>query len=215
MHEIFRIILSHISALFSLVPLMVALYNYKYIKDYFRPLFFYLVVSVIVEAIAFVLRLGNTSPKMLPYIYTLLEFTFLSLFYSMLFRHYFKPIIFNLLIILFPIISFLLCQIFEFRSGDHYSVAIEAIVMISYCLFLFYYILKNLIFENLLQSPVFWINTGILFYFAGNFTIFIFGDFIASHREGAFPLLWKSIHTFFNISMNILFGIGFWKLRTK
>lgn len=208
-------ILEHISQAIAFVPLLVAFINYKYIKDYVKPMFLYAVASLISDLLVFILNSLDYKIISVLYVYTLVEFTLVSLFFSRFFRKYFNPVFFNVMIFIFIPVTFLLSGLFGFQKSDHYAITSESFIFTAYCLFLFYYVLKNLVLDDLLSSPMFWFNTGILFYFAGNLTIFIFSDYIMHHLSGAHYILWRSIHTFFNVSMNILFSIGFWKTRAK
>ena len=208
-------ILGYISATAVLIPLIIAFINYKYINDYIRPLFIYFITSFIAEVITNTMLAYGMKISLALLIYTILEGILISSFYYRFFRQHLKPGIIYVITTAFVLISIACCYVFDFQTADFYARAMECFIFTSYCLFLFYYVLKNLVFDNLLSSPIFWINTGILFYFSGNLIIFIFSEYIANHRSPSYILLWKSIHTFFNVSMNFLFGIGFWKLRTK
>lgn len=208
-------ILGYISTSAVVVPLIIACLNFKYISDYTKPLFFYFIASFVTEITCIILDKYYITITPILFIYTILEFILISLFYYRFLNRYIKSSIINIISILFILVSILCIYIFGLQKADLYARTLESFALPSYCLFLFYYVLKNLVFDNLLDSPIFWINTAILLYFAGNLVIFIFSEYIANHRSESYLLLWKSIHTFFNVSMNILFGIGFWKLRTK
>jgi hypothetical protein len=207
--------LGYISSSAAMIPLIFAFINFKHVRDYTWPLLIYFIASFIIEVILniqFAFRLKINLPA---FTYTILEFTLISLFYYRFFRQYMKADIINIITILFMLVSMAGVYVYGLQKTDLYARAVESFILTTYCLFLFYYVLKNLIFDNLLNSPIFWINTAILFYFAGNLVIFIFSEYISKHQTNSYMLLWASIHTFFNVSMNILFGIGFWKLRTK
>jgi hypothetical protein len=207
--------LIYISALAVLIPLVFAFINFKHIRDYTWPLFIYFIASFIIEIIiniqfAFLLKI-----ELAGFTYTLLECTLISLFYYRFLRQDLKAGIIKIITALFIVASLVGVYVFDLQKADFYARAVESFIFTTYCLFLYYYVLKNLVFDSLLDSPIFWINTAILLYFSGNLIIFIFSEYIARHQTDSYMLLWQSIHTFFNVSMNILFGIGFWKLRTK
>jgi hypothetical protein len=210
-------ILGYISALAVMIPLIFAFINFKHIRNYTWSLFIYFITSLLVEVISNMLLAFHMmiNLSLVAFTYTILECILISLFYYRFFRQYTRARIIHLITILFVLVSMVCAYAFDLQKVDFYARAMECFIFTSYCLFLFYYVLKNLVFDNLLNSPIFWINTAILFYFAGNLIIFIFSEYITNHRSESYILLWKSIHTFFNVSMNILFGIGFWKLRTK
>jgi hypothetical protein len=152
---------------------------------------------------------------LLYYGYTLMEFTTISLFYAMFFKTYFnsKPInCFTLFSITSSLIYYSYTNLIR---ADNMTIIVEFIVLTGYSLFLFYYILKHLIYVNLLKEPVFWINTAVLFYFSGDLVLFVFKDYIVTHYSERYDLFWAITHTFFNVLMNVFFSIGFWKIRRK
>ncbi len=207
--------LEYISLIISFTPLAIALLNRKYIEKHLTPIFLFVIISAIFEVLGRIFMAAHLSRVVVFYIYTLIEFTLVSLFYSIFLRTYTNTAIINSLIPIFIIISFIFSRVYDLLKADHYALALEAFIFTCYCLFLFYFIMKRLIFEHITQSPVFWINTGIMFYFSGNLVIFIFSSYITNHLTGGYALLWDSIHTFFNVAMNVLFSIGFWKTRVK
>lgn len=210
-------ILSNISTSISFLPLILSLINYKFLKKDLYPIFILCIVSTLVEIAAPLLIIMQKEISTLSFAYTLTEFTLISLFYSIFLKRYFSILakLINANILLFIVFSISLTYSFSVSRSDQYARATESFVFICYCLAFFYCIIKNLVFDDLLHSPAFWLNTGVLFYFLGNFTIFLFSNYIERHMSTSYLLLWKSIHTFFNVSMNILFSIGFWRLRTK
>ncbi|MEO6302856.1 MAG: hypothetical protein ABIP51_06765 [Bacteroidia bacterium] len=159
-------------------------------------------------------RVGIHNQYILHY-YTVGEFALISLFYSLFFKQYFKPLLINLLIPVFLLTAYIDSRVNGLNTVNNFSAAIESIVIISYSMFLFYYMLKNLIFENLFIAPVFWFNTGILFYFSGNLILFVFSAHIANNNTNQYMILWAIIHTFFNLIYNVLLSIGFWKTKVN
>lgn len=208
-------ILISISTTISLLPLAISLYNYKLLKPNLIPLFILLIASVIIESSSFALSTHNYSSSLLYFFYTLIEFILLNWFYQKFFTPYGKTKIFIINLIAFLLLCFIYLMFQNVRNTNHFSMILESILMTFYSLLLFYVILKNLLYQNLLKEPIFWINTAILFYFSGNLILFVFRSYILHHYSEKFSFLWGSIHSFFNILMNVFFSIGFWKLRAK
>lgn len=207
--------LTYISASISLLPLIVAIINYALLRSYHIPLFILLIASTLIELTAHILALFKLDVEFLYYIYTFIEFITISFFYSTFFRDHFKPFFIYIVLISYLLTCIFLLKIFGLRLANNYMLPIESFIFINYSLFFFFFILKNLIFENLLKSSLFWINTGILFYFSGNLCIFIFSNYIVHHLSTKYSLLYGITHISFNILMNVFFSIGFWKLRAK
>ncbi len=213
-HSLFFYAVVFSSAL-CLIPFVVSLINIKRITSYLSPVFFLIVISVIIEIINILFsRLGYSNNYILHY-FTAVEFALISLFYSFFFKTYFKPLLINLLIPVFLLASYIDYRVYGLNSTYNFSPSVECIVLIIYSFFFFYYALKNLIFENLISTPVFWINTAILFYFSGNLILFIFSNYMAKSDIVKYGMLWGVIHTFFNLLYNVLLSFGFWKTKSR
>ena len=204
-----------ISQAISVLPLVVGIICFRFLKSYLRPIFLLTIVAAFTEIIIYLFRITNHNILVGSYTYTLIEFILLSLFYIRFFSVYFKTYIFTINIFVFLLLCFISSCFFGNQLANQYNTAVESLVLTCYCLYLFYFLIKNLLFDNLLETPVFWINTAVLFYFTGNLMIFVFNAYIAGHLSERNALLWNVTHTFFNVSMNILFSIGFWKARAK
>lgn len=204
-----------LSGSIGFLPLIVAIINYKFITSYYKPLLYFLLISVFTELVAHTLNLMNREAQSTYYVYTLLEFISISFFYRMFFKPYFKPIIIDLFLWIIIPLSILQAYLNGAINADNYLLPTESFLFTCYSLYFFFFILKNLIFENLLRAPIFWINTGVLVYFTGNLCIFIFSNYIAHHLSEKYSLLYNITHTFFSLLMNVFFSIGFWKLRAK
>lgn len=95
---------------------------------------------------------------------------------------------------------------------NNFSTSLEAILLSLFALFSFLFVMRKLIFENILSEPFFWINSGVLFYFSGNLLAFTFSNYVYTHQQPYYNTLW-AIPRFLNIFFNILICIGFWKTR--
>ncbi|WP_258100925.1 hypothetical protein [Marinoscillum pacificum] len=78
---------------------------------------------------------------------------------------------------------------------------------ISFSLFFFYVLFERGTEVFIDKSPLFWINTGILFYFAGSLFTTVMASEILS---GPMPWLF---HNIANTMKNTLIAIGLWKAR--
>ncbi|MDI1234735.1 MAG: hypothetical protein PSX81_10675 [bacterium] len=94
-------------------------------------------------------------------------------------------------------------SIYEFNS----EVRVVESLFLVFCSLLYFSQLSNtLIFERtkIFKIPMFWISIGVLFYFAGNFFLFLFFREISQIS----PTIW-SLHSVVNIITNSLFMISF------
>lgn len=94
-------------------------------------------------------------------------------------------------------------SIYEFNSETR---VVESFLLVFCSLLYFNELSKSLSTEklNILKIPMFWISIGILFYFAGNFFLFLFYREISQISS----TLW-SLHSIVNIITNFLFMISF------
>jgi hypothetical protein len=206
---------SNISVVASFMPVIFSIINYKYIPKYIFPLFLLIIISGVVDVVnsVYVEMELNNSPIF--HLFTVVEFFLISIFYYRFLKQYFNSVIILIFIPLFFVAAFIDYKINGLNSMDNFSLSIESIILSVYALFLFYFILKNLLFENLLNSNIFWFNAAILFYFSGNLILFVFSNYIIETSMEEHYTLWGIIHSFFNIMYNVFLSIGFWKTRLK
>lgn len=204
-----------ISQSVSIFPFLVAVINFKKVKDYLIPVFALLIVNVIIEIISRFFGDSGINFGVVFHVFTVLEFFLLSLFFASFFKSYFNPFIIYLIIPVFFIVAYLDYRINGLNSISNFSTSVESIILSLYALFFYYYALKKLIFENLLSTPVFWINTAVLFYFSGNFVLFVFGNYLTRVDGDTYIFLWAIIHSFFNVLYNVFLTIGFWKAKSN
>lgn len=206
--------LGYISTLFSTLSFIVGLLCIKSINRYLVPIFLIVSVSFVTEIINVVLVRLNINNHFIFHFYTVIEFILISFFYLLFFREYSRQQYFLLPIPLFLIIAFIDYKINGLNSMDNFSSSVGAVFLSLYALFSFLFVMRKLLFENILSAPFFWINSGILFYFSGNLLVFAFSNYVFAKEESIGNALW-SIPQFLNIFYNILISIGFWKIRAK
>ncbi|MES2285302.1 MAG: hypothetical protein V4547_06395 [Bacteroidota bacterium] len=206
--------LGYITTFFSLPTLIIGLLCFKTVKGYLIPLFVYVSVSFITEMINFVLSESGINNMFIFRFYTIIEFILLSFFYSMFFRKYLRSSYLLFLIPVFSIVAFIDYKINGLKAIDNFSSSVSALLLSLYALISFLFVMRKLIFENILSEPFFWINSGVLFYFSGNLLVFAFSNYVKTYQESYYDALW-TIPQFLNIFYNILICIGFWKARAR
>lgn len=208
-------ILLNVSGLFGILPIILGLINLKYIKNYVVPLFILVFISLTVEIISWGFSQFSENNLYIFHLFTVVEFILISLFYIFYFKQYFKPIIFITLLPLFIIITITEYYIKGANCMNNISTSVESILFVSYSLFLYFFVMKKSLIENLLSSSIFWLNSAVLIYFSGNLLLFLFSSYLAETENKNYFILWATIHSFFNITFNLLLSIGFWKTREK
>lgn len=198
-----------------LFPFIIVLINLRKISKQLLPIFWLLIINIVVEIINIIFAKLSLNNQYIFHYFTVAEFTLISLFYSFFFGNYFNSLFIKLLIPLFLIGAYIDSRVNGLNTVNNFSAAVESIILIFYSLFFFYYVLKNLVFENLLATPVFWLNTAILFYFSGNLILFVFSNHMERIDSIKYGILWSVIHTFFNVLYNVFLSLGFWKTRVR
>lgn len=191
-------------------PLGVALYRRKYLKKELKPIFYYLVFALFFQLIAIVSVkfIKNNSPFL--HFYTLAEFALISWFYKEYLGDFLnKKIIYGIFILftLFAIVyAFFIQSIFEQNA---YPRGLECLLVVFYAITAYYKTLKSLEIISIEKSPLFWINAGFLFYFAGSLFLFVLGNLILTQDIQLSLLSW-AIHACLLGLMYIFIGIGLW-----
>lgn len=206
--------LGYITIFFSVPSLIAAVLCIKSVKGYLVPLFVYVSVSFVTEMINFVLTESGINNMFIFRFYTIIEFILISFFYHIFYSKYLKSSYLLLLIPLYLVVAFIDFKINGLNAIDNFSSSISALLLSLYALVSFLFVMRKLIFENILSEPFFWINCGVLFYFSGNLLVFAFSNYIYTHQQSYLIALW-TIPQFLNIFFNIFICIGFWKTRAK
>lgn len=206
--------LGDISILFCMSSFIVGLLCIKFIKGYLVPLFLIVFVSFVTDSINFICVRENINNFYILHFFTIIEFILISFFYLLFFRKYLRPGYLLVPIPVFLIIAFIDYKINGFNTMDNFSASLEAILLSLYALASFLFVMRKLLFENILSEPFFWINSGILFYFSGSLLVFAFSNYFLTFEPINQNVLW-SIPQFLNIFYNILISIGFWKARVR
>lgn len=139
------------------------------------------------------------------HVYTVIEFTLLMMFYYPLSSGTMQKVISGIII---GFVGFALLFAFVISDFWHFNTisrTIEAFIFTVAGLLFFYSMLKKESNLKLEKNPLFWINTGILLYFMGNFFLFMLNSFLQT--KASFQTYW-TLHSVLNILKNVLFTIG-------
>jgi hypothetical protein len=184
----------------------IAAYRYNRQKGalkYFSLLIFFSAFFEIFSVVS-----SRYSMNNLPYLYLYItiEFGLCLLFYRYLFD---RPALKSWLGVMAAI--FLTTVVLEIwfeglNSFSTFARTAEALGLTCLSLYYFYTLMKSDHFIQLEKSPYFWINTGVLLYFMGNFFMFLSYKFIMEHDLASHG--YWTVHSMLNIIANLLFAIG-------
>lgn len=114
----------------------------------------------------------------------------------------------------FSVINILFGQ--GFFLYNSYSFYMESAVVIIFCLIYFYYILKQNLIVLPFDIPMFWISSGLFFFFAGDITYFLLMDYIAALNLDPGAKAFRYISLVLDILQYSFFFVGFYReLRWK
>ena len=188
----------------------ISLIRYKYLKNELIFIWYFILMGTFFEILSRSLiyfNVKNTLPAL--HLYTILEFIIIGLFYKKNFGTFFSPKIITAVIIIFTLLAFIngffIQGIFNFNT---YASGLEGIIIIILSLLCFYKMLIELDTRDPTKQPVFWINSGFLFYFAGNLFIVILSNFIKGDNY-LLSLAW-GMHAFLMLILHLFLGIGLW-----
>lgn len=193
-----------------LFPIVVAIYRRKYLKKELRPITYYLAFALFFQLFAIVSSsfIKNNLPPL--HLYTVVEFGLISWFYKEYLGSFLNKKIIYAIFILFTTLAVLnvifVQSIYEYNS---YPRGLECIFVVFYSITAYYKTIKSLEIISIEKSPLFWINAGFLFYFAGSLFLFVLGNLILTQDIQLSMLSW-AIHACLLGLMYIFIGIGLW-----
>ena len=192
-----------------LLPILIALFHYNKLQSAPRLLFFYLIISGLINLLAIILvsvfKMGNLP---LLHVYTIVEAIFLLSYFRSIFTDTRIKKILLYIIVLFPILCILnftfLQSIYTFNT---YTRPLEAILITFFCLL---YLYNSGFTENWINKPISWFNMGILIYFPVACIIFILSNYLVfgQMNKAMNRIIWD-LHAVFVMFMYILWAKGF------
>ncbi len=198
----------------TLVPFSFGLIGFNRNPFYLKLLFALTGVSLICDIASFFLPYLKINPNYVGNTYRLVEFAILLTIYYHAFNNR-KMLILFLSIGLLYISLFTMNLVFlQQEKINSYTETFSALVFISLSVTLFYRLMKDLPTLQIHRLPMFWINTAVLIYFAGNLFVFILTNYLVSILKNDLAVYW-TFHNLLSITKNLLFAIALWQnLRT-
>lgn len=208
-------ILSNISLFSILVPLVLALIKLKILNKQLRILFIYIVVSALTELLSKVFADTSRSGYYITQnLFTFIECICLLTIYSLEYRSRLVNYIITFSFVVFLILAGWDFIVYENNSLSTKTTCFESFVMLILSLAYFYKIQVESTIPDLRGSYFFWLNCGILLYFATSLVLFLSLEYLQNSGEESFQKLW-SLHLIGNISYNSLITASLWTVKSK
>jgi hypothetical protein len=198
---------------FLILPLLAGIYNFKYLKGESLAIFYYVLIAIFFEILSrtlMYLKFRNTLPML--HLYTVIEFSVFLLFYFSFFKLFYSQKDMKILLgffVLFSVQNAVFLQ--EIDTFNTYARGLESIIMIALSLLTFNKILVELDTRYPTKQPVFWVNTGVLFYFSGNLVVFVLSNYISNNNH--LLLVAWGIHAILMTILNSFIAVGLWQTR--
>lgn len=192
------------------VPTLVILFRHKYLKKELKIAAIFVGIGIFFEIISRIIGIIYKTNLPILHLYTILEFCLIAWFYHIFFDGFFNRKTVPILILCFvgfAIINITFIQsLLEFNT---YPRGLESLLITGLAVLAFYKMLQELEYTRLDKSPIFWINSGFLIYFAGSLFLFLMGNLLLSKDRQLSLIAW-TIHAFLFGFMQIFIAIGLW-----
>src|SRR5215218_9613439 len=194
-----------------IASVLVGIFFYRQYPLYLKLFIPFLVITLLVEmAVAFHWFHFEGSNLWLYNVFTVLEFCFYFFIFFLNLKEkrakqtalFSGPIFFVLAAI----------NIFFIQGTDHFhtiTYRIASVALAIYCFLFFRQLLQVDTETNVLRNPMFWIATGLLFFYSGFFFYFCAYDYVAFTKVPLNLQLWKIISRSLNILLYGFFFITF------
>ncbi len=206
------LVLMYFSAFLVVLPIVIGLLKKVFLSKTLIPFFILTICYLVLEIISAISIHFHLSNMFSFRICTFLEASLISIYF---YRVLFKSISKYLVIIGYPFLLFFAYIDFKSKSPlevDNLSLSLTSLFLVIYSLFTYYDSIQNIVDQDILSSPFFWLNTAVLFYFGGNLFLFIFSNYLTNGAQ--LNGLWI-INLVLNVFYYSLITIGFWKHRIK
>jgi hypothetical protein len=199
-------ILNYLSLFSGVLPVAAALYNYKHLDKVLKIAAVFFIISSFFDILLFTIpKLGvkNNSPFL--HLFTVISIVFYGLiYYHSFYIPLFKKITVALSILTLIVLGYNAIGDDKIMSFPTISYTFLSVVLNILSLLYFYQLLNNKEFTHIEKQAMFWINSGVLFYFGINIFLFMLFVRIESHNGGD---LWV-IHDLTNIFANVLYSVA-------
>ncbi len=189
-----------------LFPVVVSFFVYNKLPFYFRVFCLFLYISLGFEFVGYYLASNGINNLFLMHAFVLLEFSFVSYFYSNLLESYIHKRTMLIIILVFNLFS-LINSIFiqKYVDLNTYARIVEMLILFIFSLMYAYKSFRSLVSDRSEES-VFWVNMGYLIYTMTATVILILGDYVIKNSQERIDT-WL-INFIFLFVLNIFVSIG-------
>src|SRR5260221_5953185 len=200
-----EIIVAYLSFGSVFVPLGVALIHWRSLESELKFLRLILAVSLLCDALSFVLATYSINTHLIGNIYFLVQFSFL---YKILIdqlqrRKYLITIYLTFVALYVANIAFYQGPL-KFNSISNVA---ASIILMALSLQYLYHLMAKLPIMYIYNLPMLWISFAVLGYYAGTFFLFLTSNYFVEGAAASHRMMWI-LHNLLNIVKNLLFAIA-------
>jgi hypothetical protein len=201
-------LLSNITVASDFLPVIAALYNYRRLDPILRLMAIFCMLSVIPDVAGLIilyLKPRHYNNLFLFHLFDMMAAIFFTLIYH---RAFYKPV-FKKMTLIFGLTSLaaMIFNVIFIESISTYpsvSNTVLCIFLIILSLVYFYQLLTRQEFTYIEKQGMFWINSGVLLYFAINIFLFMLFNKISNAEKPNYYMM-QSVT---NIIANLLYSVG-------
>ncbi|MBO2011382.1 hypothetical protein [Hymenobacter negativus] len=196
---------------FLLISVGIALVRLRYLTGYLGFVGLFVGLAAVGELFSFLTARVLHIPNLyILHTYTILEFNVIALFYHHFFARFYPRWLVPGLMAGFTVLA-VLNSIFlqDLTHSNTYARSLESLLVIALALLCYYKVLTELPAKRLNHYPVFWINTGLLLYFASNIFFFMLSNALLKQPKQVSFMAW-GLHALLMALMHLFIGIGLW-----
>ncbi len=195
---------------FYLLVALLAFIKYKVRDTYVKAIGLMFLASAFADVLSMAAYKYTINPNYVSAIYQIIAFPILSLIYYLITgkKNKFSFILLAALCSIFGIVNLLFIQKGTLNA---YTLIVMSILVLTYCLYYFYWLLKELPTMHLQRLPMFWINSAFMIYYAGNLFLFVFTSYLITVLKVTQNLLtYWSFHNFLGIFEMSIIILALW-----
>jgi len=117
--------------------------------------------------------------------------------------------VFKFLSVLFVLFALMNVLFFQKISINSYTLIFESIIVISYSLYYFYWLIRELPTSQLHLLPMFWINSAYILFFSGNLFLFVFTSYLVNVLNNDLLVYW-TLHNVLGIIEGLMIIVALW-----
>ncbi|HTD41966.1 MAG TPA: hypothetical protein VK671_15160 [Mucilaginibacter sp.] len=202
------LVLVYVSVISGFLPVFAALYNYRQLSPVLKIMALFCLLSVISDTIslvtAYILRLTFNTPFVM-HLFDMMAVVFFTLIY---FKAFYAPVLKKITLILGTVTVLIMLFNCIFIEGIRVYPSISntalSMFLIVLSLTYFFQLLSRQEFMYIEKQGLFWINSGVLFYYS--ITIFLFMLF--NKISGEHKIYYYMTQSITNIIANLLYSVG-------